>query len=101
MASLPAVGAGAGLLAKETAMGFLPDWRDVFTPLFGSPALAHPSCGGLPQPHVLRTCFCGMAKSSMFAEMPLDNRTVVQFAGLSRHRWLSQAASNAATRETT
>src|SRR5205814_542010 len=23
---------------------------------------------------VLRTCFCGMRKSSMFAEMPLDNR---------------------------
>ena len=23
-----------------------------------------------------RTCFCGMRKSSMFAEMPLDNRTV-------------------------
>jgi hypothetical protein len=26
------------------------------------------------------TRFCGMLKSSMFAEMPLDNRTVVQFA---------------------
>jgi hypothetical protein len=29
---------------------------------------------------VTRTCFCGMPKSSMFAEMPLDNRTVVIFA---------------------
>jgi hypothetical protein len=29
-----------------------------------------------------RTCFCGVAKSSMFAEMPLDNRTVDQFAAL-------------------
>jgi hypothetical protein len=26
-----------------------------------------------------RTSFCGMPKSSMFADMPLDNRTVVQF----------------------
>jgi hypothetical protein len=33
-------------------------------------------CGRLPHPHALRTCFCGMAKSSMFADMPLDNRTV-------------------------
>jgi hypothetical protein len=30
----------------------------------------------------VRTCFCGVAKSSMFAEMPLDNRTVDQFADL-------------------
>jgi hypothetical protein len=37
----------------------------------------------------------------MFADMPLDNRTVDQFAGLSRHRWLSQAASNAVVNETT
>jgi hypothetical protein len=37
----------------------------------------------------------------MFADMPLDNRTVVQFAGLGRHRWLSLAASNAAADETT
>jgi hypothetical protein len=29
----------------------------------------------------------------MFADMPLDNRTVGQFAGLSRHRWLLQALS--------
>src|SRR5882757_8759744 len=29
-----------------------------------------------------RTCFCGMPKSSMFAEMPLDNRTVVKFAAV-------------------
>jgi hypothetical protein len=36
----------------------------------------------------------------MFADMPLDNRTVVQFAGLSRHRWLSQAASNTVASET-
>jgi hypothetical protein len=43
-----------------------------------------------------------MAKSSMlFADMPLDNRTVDQFAGLSRHRWLSQAASNVVPSETT
>jgi hypothetical protein len=37
----------------------------------------------------------------MFADMPLDNRTVDQFAGLGRHRWLSQAASNTAASETT
>jgi hypothetical protein len=37
----------------------------------------------------------------MFADMPLDNRTVDQFTGLSRHRWLSQAASKAAASETT
>jgi hypothetical protein len=37
----------------------------------------------------------------MFADMPLDNRTVDQFTGLSRHHWLSQAASNASARETT
>jgi hypothetical protein len=42
-----------------------------------------------------------MAKSSMFADMPLDNLTVDQFAGLSRHRWLSQAASNVVPSETT
>jgi hypothetical protein len=30
----------------------------------------------------VRTCFCGMQKSSMFAEMPLDNRTVVKFAAV-------------------
>jgi hypothetical protein len=30
----------------------------------------------------VRTCFCAMLKSSMFAEMPLDNRTVVQFAAV-------------------
>jgi len=37
----------------------------------------------------------------MFADMPLDNRTVDQFAGRNRHRWLSPAASNAAASETT
>jgi len=37
----------------------------------------------------------------MFADMPLDNRTVDQFTGLSRHRWLSGAVSNAAAWETT
>jgi hypothetical protein len=42
-----------------------------------------------------------MAKSSMFADMPLDNLTVDQFTGLSRHHWLSQAASNALATETT
>jgi hypothetical protein len=36
----------------------------------------------------------------MFADMPLDNRTVEQFAGLSRHRWLSQAASKTVASET-
>jgi hypothetical protein len=36
----------------------------------------------------------------MFADMPLDNRTVDQFAGLNRHHWLSQAASKAAAGET-
>jgi hypothetical protein len=34
---------------------------------------------GLPASLSRRTCFCGMRKSSMFAEMPLDNRTVDQF----------------------
>ena len=71
-------------------------------PLFGFPDLAPARpCGRLPHPHVIRTCFCAVAKSSMFAEMPLDNRTVVQFAGLGRHRWLSQAAADAAISETT
>jgi hypothetical protein len=37
----------------------------------------------------------------MFADMPLDNRTVDQFTSRGRHRWRSQAASNAATDETT
>jgi hypothetical protein len=37
----------------------------------------------------------------MFADMPLDNRTVDQFTGLGRHRWLSQAVSKAAASETT
>jgi hypothetical protein len=37
----------------------------------------------------------------MFADMPLDNRTVDEFTGLSRHRWLSGAVSNAAAWETT
>jgi hypothetical protein len=37
----------------------------------------------------------------MFADMPLDNLTVNQFAGLGRHRWLSQAASNVVPSETT
>jgi hypothetical protein len=37
----------------------------------------------------------------MFADMPLDNRTVNQFTGLGRHRWLSQAASKAVASETT
>jgi hypothetical protein len=41
-----------------------------------------------------------MAKSSMFADMPLDNRAADQFAGLSRHRWLLQA-SNVVANETT
>jgi len=42
-----------------------------------------------------------MAKSSMFAEMPRDNRTVDQLAGLGRHLWLSQAASYVVASETT
>jgi hypothetical protein len=37
----------------------------------------------------------------MFADMSLDNRTVDQFADLSRHHWLTQAASNAVASETT
>jgi hypothetical protein len=103
IASLPDVETGAGLLAKETAeeaaIGFSPGLAR-YAPLLVR-ASPHPSCGGLPQPRAPRTCFCGMAKSSMFADMPLDNRTVDQFAGLKRHRWLSQAASNAAASETT
>jgi hypothetical protein len=35
---------------------------------------------GFHRQQVHRTCFCGVPKSSMFAQMPLDNRTVVQFA---------------------
>jgi hypothetical protein len=31
---------------------------------------------------VARTCFCGRRKSSMFGEVPLDNRTVDKFAAL-------------------
>src|SRR5689334_19172020 len=101
IAVLPAVGADAGLLAKETAMGSLPGLaRPPRLCLVGWASPVPPSCGGLPQPHVLRTCFCGMAKSSMFADMPLDNRTVDQFTGLSRHRWLSQAVSKADRKST-
>src|SRR5262245_56616780 len=35
---------------------------------------------GFHRRHAVRTCFCGMRKSSMVADMPLDNRTVDQFA---------------------
>jgi hypothetical protein len=39
--------------------------------------------GRLPLPSCpVRTCFCGMPKSSMFAEIPLDNRTVVHLRPL-------------------
>src|SRR5882672_392667 len=65
---------------------YLPDWREIracAAALLIRLGLAnYPSCGGLPHRHPLRTCFCGVAKSSMFAEMPLDNRTVDQFAAL-------------------
>ena len=37
-------------------------------------------CGRSPRALSVRTCFCGRRKSSMFAEMPLDNRTVNKFA---------------------
>jgi hypothetical protein len=37
----------------------------------------------------------------MFADMPLDNRTVDKFAGLGRHRWLLKTASNTVASETT
>src|SRR3954470_16401009 len=65
IAVFPAVETDAGLLATETAMGSLPglagscraaDWVGWAAPLTRS-------CDGLPQPHGLRTCFCGMAKS--------------------------------------
>src|SRR5262245_33321234 len=103
IAVFPAVETDAGLLATETAMGSLPGLArsSRAADLVGWAAPLTPSCGGLPQPHGLRTCFCGMAKSSMFADMPLDNRTVDQFTGLSRQRWLSQAVSTAAASETT
>jgi hypothetical protein len=59
--------------------------------LFGLLGLSHPRLAGrLPRPHVLWTCFCRMRKSSMFADMPLDNRTVDQFAAFAAVR-LSQA----------
>src|SRR5213076_231051 len=45
--------------------------------------LHHQPCGRPPSPSCrLTTCFCGMPKSSMFAEMPLDNRTVVHLRPL-------------------
>jgi hypothetical protein len=37
----------------------------------------------------------------MFAEMPLDNRTVNKFAASRRHHWPSEAALNIATTRTT
>jgi hypothetical protein len=37
---------------------------------------------GFHRRRVTRTCFCGRRKSSMFAEMPLDNRTVDKFAAV-------------------
>jgi hypothetical protein len=43
--------------------------------------ITYTSCAaGFHRQRVTRTCFCGMPKSSMFAEMPLDNRTVIKFA---------------------
>ena len=42
------------------------------------PAFAAGFHGGM----ALRTCFCGTQKSSMFAELPLDNRTVNKLAAL-------------------
>jgi hypothetical protein len=41
---------------------------------------------------VHRTCFCGRRKSSMFAEMPLDNRTVNKFAAMAAISGLIAAA---------
>jgi hypothetical protein len=93
------------LLAKETAM-VLSRIGAINAPAprrcFGSPGLAHPRLtAGYHNSKSDRTCFCGLAKSSMFADMPLDNRTVDQFASLSRHRWLTQAGSNTVAIETT
>jgi hypothetical protein len=64
-------------------MGSLPDWRGLRARAsavgyaWPSPTPASPvvSIANLSR----TTRFCGMLKSSMFAEMPLDNRTVVQF----------------------
>lgn len=43
---------------------------------FATTSLAAGSIAVMP----VRTCFCGMRKSSMFVDMPLDNRTVDQIA---------------------
>ena len=42
-----------------------------------------------------------MPKSSMFAEMPLDNRTVVKFAAVAAIAGFFRLSSYAATIETT
>jgi hypothetical protein len=88
-------------------MGSLPDWRETRTLRLGGSSLGGLSLAGLslgysslgavvyawPLPiPALRpvsvtnrsqtTCFCGRRKSSMFVEMPLDNRTVNEFAAL-------------------
>jgi hypothetical protein len=69
--------------AKETAMALSrieapgqPKPKAPFTP-FGP--VPHP-----PWKAILtgRTCFCRMRKSSMFADVPLDNRTVIRCAAL-------------------
>jgi hypothetical protein len=64
-------------------MGFLPDWRETRACAVALLVTPDPQPAGLAagfrRRRALRTCFCGMPKSSMFAEMPLDNRTVVKF----------------------
>src|SRR5690348_5949265 len=68
-------------LSNDTPMALSPDRRDDraraaarFWFVRTSPWVR--ACSRLPHRLPVRTCFCGMAKSSMFANMPFDNRTV-------------------------
>jgi hypothetical protein len=86
-----------GLSPGLTLLARLAPWRCW---LRLPPALYLPR-GRLPLSHALRTCFCGMRKSSMFAEMPLDNRTVDKFAALAAFFGLLRPFETSPLRETT
>jgi hypothetical protein len=82
--SLPSYRMTSSILSNETPIGPPPGLtRGAVYSL--DPASRQPFRRHMPG----RTCFCGMRKSSMFADMPLDNRTVVQFAALTAV-WLFQ-----------
>jgi hypothetical protein len=74
-------------LSNETPMGSLPDRRDMrarAVALFGSLGFSYVRLAAGYYAARPWTCFCRMPKSSMFADMPLDNRTVDQLAACHR-----------------